>query len=240
MKIYSKNRSVARVALSCVSVCVARHSFKLNNHAHTCYYTGIHMHIDLILAYTHIWSFQKKINSLVRVKVPRRIRARWLKHVEITQTSTDYQYDISSAVKIANVCPEELRKCWKFVKSVISNEELFCMFKDAGFGSCRKQKQPHHVVSFVKKILQRYQDFKVFCISSATFLLINISTPHYTEHFSPWYQHIPLILPIAVVAHRLHFQWPSTLLIALTIITLVAPCIVLLHLTRMFRTIVMA
>lgn len=52
------------------------------------------------------------------------------------------------------------------------------MFKDAEFGTPRKQNEAR-VVVFVKKVLQRYQDLNVFLISH------NIYSHHDIEHFAP-------------------------------------------------------
>ena len=53
---------------------------------------------------------------------------------------------------MAKVSSKEFRKCWKMVQTVISDEELFCLFEKA-FGRRNLDKK----VDFIKDILRRYK-----------------------------------------------------------------------------------
>ena len=93
----------------------------------------------------------------MRVQVPDRIQSRWCKHVKI---NTHVGYSIAVVLKMMNVTSQEFSKCWEFMKKSTTDEELFCLFKDAGF--CPGVSISSGKLDFVRKVLQRYNDAKVF------------------------------------------------------------------------------
>ena len=71
-------------------------------------------------------------------------------------------YNITSGLKAANINKKEFVKCWNFVKSRTTPEEIFSWFKDARFGQVTAQPARRPLrVAFVRKILQRRKDIEV-------------------------------------------------------------------------------
>ena len=94
--------------------------------------------------------------------VPTRINARWSKLVKHRRTT--YQYGVTKALNSANIGREEFLKRWRFVKSRTPPDELFSWFKEARFGQgyMKVSRRTPLRVAFIRKILQRYTDIKVF------------------------------------------------------------------------------
>ena len=90
----------------------------------------------------------------ISVSVPRRIVTRWGKHVR-NERKPFFQYKINAALERANVGKDEFKKCWKFVTRTMSDEDLFNLFKQAGFG------QPNSKIvskiNFVKQVMGQSQ-----------------------------------------------------------------------------------
>ena len=59
----------------------------------------------------------------------------------------------------ANVSENEFKSCWFYLHPRLSDDELFSLFKDSGFSP-----RDHEVtgIAFVRAVLQRYKDAKVF------------------------------------------------------------------------------
>ena len=106
----------------------------------------------------------------VRICVPKRIRARWVKRHKLKLAQQDRcKYDVTSSLKKAKVCAEEFKKCWFHVRSYVypklSDDELFCLFKDFGVSS-----RGHDItgrLTFIRNVLQQYKDAKVFSVSAS-------------------------------------------------------------------------
>ena len=107
------------------------------------------------------------------VYLPKLIISRWNTFLKSDRKRKKYWYVITTALEVENVDKEEFLKCWKFVRPRTRPEEVFSWFKDAGFGqihstSARKSLR----VAFVRKILQRYKDIKVYACIHVRFALV--------------------------------------------------------------------
>ena len=105
--------------------------------------------------------------SYTYVILPTWLNLRWEKFVKRPHPLRIYRYGVTAAVKAANISRKEFLKCWTFVRSRASRDDIFCWLKDAGFGqdSIGKSRRTPLRVAFVRKILQRYKDIKVYaCI----------------------------------------------------------------------------
>ena len=72
-----------------------------------------------------------------------------------------------------NVTSQEFAKCWEFMKKKTTNEELFCLFKDAEFRSPIAMTTGK--LDFVRKVLQRYNDTKVcVCVCVCVYHYVSI------------------------------------------------------------------
>ena len=100
--------------------------------------------------------------------VPASVHTRWSEHVKQRARIKDFAYNISNGLKMMNVTSKEFAKCWQFMKKSTTDEELFCLLKDAGFGPPHAAIPPK--VEFIRKVLQRYKDdttvlfFGLYCI----------------------------------------------------------------------------
>ena len=98
------------------------------------------------------------------LQVPDRIHSRWCEHAKIDSPSSRVvQYRVSAVLKMMNVTSQEFAECWEFITKNTSHDEIFYLLKDAGFGPSI------HVTSakldFVRKVIQRYHDAKVFFVT---------------------------------------------------------------------------
>ena len=96
----------------------------------------------------------------VLLYIPMRINARWAKYHNLLHRDV-YKYDITTIVKKANIRVDEFKKCWFYVKSRLSDDELFSLFKDSGFSPKGLQEMSSRL-DFVKNVVQRYKDTMVF------------------------------------------------------------------------------
>ena len=94
----------------------------------------------------------------MRVHVPDRIHSRLCEHLKREESPVGYS--ISAPLKMLNVTSQEFSECWGFIKNSTTDEELFCLFKDAGFGS--SVPVTTRKLDFVRIVLQRYNDAQVF------------------------------------------------------------------------------
>ena len=103
-----------------------------------------------------------------RVYVPRRIHSRWSKHLKMQGLQVSKvrvrMYSIETVLKMAGITSDEFAKCWKFMGDNATDDELFRLFKEAGFGTHSSAIAPK--IDFLSKVLQRYEDAKV-CVLSA-------------------------------------------------------------------------
>ena len=87
--------------------------------------------------------------TLITISVPTRIKERWYKiH------GNGYQFLITKALSEAKLSPKAFKKCWKKVRPMIPEEDLFRLF-DKTFGS---RNNLLGRVDFINDILRRYQN----------------------------------------------------------------------------------
>ena len=108
--------------------------------------------------------------SRATICLPIYFSSRWCKLVKYQQER--YAYDVTTALRSANISKKEFSKCWQFVRSRTRPEEVFSWFKDAGFGQgyMKTYIRASLTVTFVRKILQRYKDIKVPTIFPVVYL----------------------------------------------------------------------
>ena len=96
-----------------------------------------------------------------------------MKVVHGARVSFHCRYSLFKVLKMTNVISDEFAKCWKFVKNKATDDGLFRLWKEAGFGplSCAETSSK---VDFVHKVLQRYQEAKVF--DGFTLTIIHVCT----------------------------------------------------------------
>ena len=95
----------------------------------------------------------------MRFIVPKRIAVRYAQHFKLPRLDL-YRYDMTSSITKAKVCTAEFKIRWAYMRARLSDDELFSLFKDSGFSP-----RDHEVtgIAFVRAVLQRYKDVKVFC-----------------------------------------------------------------------------
>ena len=95
--------------------------------------------------------------------VPHRILPRWSKYMKVVhgaRVSFHYRYSLFKVLKMANVTSDEFGKCWEFVENKDTDDGLFRLLYEAGFGPrCAAYSSK---LDFVRKVLQRYKEAKVF------------------------------------------------------------------------------
>ena len=93
--------------------------------------------------------------------VPTRIKERWCK-----SHGTAYQFIVTKVLSIAKVSSKEFKTCWRMVKAVISDKELFCLFEKA-FGVSGNLDGK---VDFINDILRRYKAMgEPVCVCACVF-----------------------------------------------------------------------
>ena len=94
----------------------------------------------------------------MRFIVPKRIAVRYAQHFKLPRLDL-YRYDMTSSITKAKVCTAEFKIRWAYMRARLSDDELFSLFKDSGFSP-----RDHEVtgIAFVRAVLQRYKDAKVF------------------------------------------------------------------------------
>ena len=92
--------------------------------------------------------------------MPRRIASRWANHLKLEWEKVDFNYSLFKVLKILNVTSQEFEKSWRFVDESATDDEIFRLLKEAGFGARSGAISPR--IDFVRKVLQRYKEAKVF------------------------------------------------------------------------------
>ena len=92
--------------------------------------------------------------------MPRRIASRWANHLKLQWEKVDFNYSLFKVLKILNVTSQEFEKSWRFVDESATDDEIFRLLKEAGFGTRPGAISPR--MDFVRKVLQRYKEAKVF------------------------------------------------------------------------------
>ena len=95
-----------------------------------------------------------------RLCVPPRIHSRWLKYLKVQWARSPCVYSLLTTLKITNVTSDEFGKCWQFTREIATDDELFRLLKEAGFGPHISARSPKF--DFVRKVLQKYREAKVF------------------------------------------------------------------------------
>ena len=119
------------------------------------------------VSYTHIRFIQEHSDDegemkCTQLSVPIWLHSRWKEIVK--RRRKYYQYSVTDALQSANIRGRKFLKRWRFVRSRTPPDELFSWFKDAGFGQgyMMQSLRTSSRVTFVRKIMQRYKDIKVF------------------------------------------------------------------------------
>ena len=116
---------------------------------------------------------QKKAVARTFVFIPKRLAARWAKHYNLRRQER-YQYRMfDSTLEKAKVSVNEFKKSWRYVHTQVSDNDLFSLLKDAGFGSAGdKSRTVDDRVDFIKNVIQRHKDMTADrVILNAWFLL---------------------------------------------------------------------
>ena len=109
----------------------------------------------------------------VLIYLPASIQAKFAKYHNLP-TQVRYTYTLSGLIfESAKVSAEYFRKCWIHLHPLLSDDELFSLFKDSGFSP-----RPYAKIgrlAFVTKVLQKYKValvcFFVLLVSAYTYLL---------------------------------------------------------------------
>ena len=112
-------------------------------------------------------------------RVPRRIASRWANHLKLQWEKVDFNYSLFKVLKILNVTSQEFEKCWRFVDDSATEDEIFGLLKEAGFGVRSGAISPR--INFVRKVLQRYKEAKVFvcvCVCVCVYGLLVVVITH--------------------------------------------------------------
>ena len=130
-----------------------------------CNHNGICAHYLSLLqtCIRQIIQGQRGVYRMV-LQVPDRIHSRWREHAKLDSSRRRVvKYTVSAALKMMNVTSQEFAKCWEFITKNASHDELFYLLKDAGFGSSILVTSAK--LDFVRKVIQRYNDAKVFFVT---------------------------------------------------------------------------
>ena len=96
----------------------------------------------------------------VLIYLPARIQAKFAKYHNLP-TQVRYTYMLSGLIfESAKVSTEYFRKCWIHLHPLLSDDELFSLFKDSGF-SPRPYERAGRLV-FVRNVLQQYKAATVY------------------------------------------------------------------------------
>ena len=99
----------------------------------------------------------------VLIYLPASIQAKFAKYHNLP-TQVRYTYTLSGLIfESAKVSAEYFRKCWIHLHPLLSDDELFSLFKDSGF-SPRPYERAGRLV-FVRNVLQQYKAATVFIFS---------------------------------------------------------------------------
>ena len=90
--------------------------------------------------------------------MPKRIKARWSRHHNLPKQDR-YTYDIAPALKKAKIDTDEFNICWSYLNAKLSSDELFSLFY---FGFSPRDPDVPGRLAFVRTVLKRYKDAKVF------------------------------------------------------------------------------
>ena len=104
-----------------------------------------------------------------RISVPKRIRVRWVQHHNLPQQDR-YQYRMNSSLAKAKVCAEEFFTQWAYVRARLSDDKLFSLFN---FGFSPREHDVTRRLAFVRTVLQRYTDAKVFYVHLQCFAYVH-------------------------------------------------------------------
>ena len=106
------------------------------------------------------------MTGTARIAIPRRINAKFAKHNNLP-TQDAYQYYIPGLIlQRAKTSEEEFKRCWLYLHPVLTDDELFSLFKDSGFSPRAKYGR----LEFVRSVLKKYKDAKVLFLSLRVFL----------------------------------------------------------------------
>ena len=90
--------------------------------------------------------------------MPKRIKARWSRHHNLPKQDR-YTYDIAPALKKAKIDTDEFNICWSYLNARLSSDEIFSLFY---FGFSPTDPDVPGRLAFVRTVLKRYKDAKVF------------------------------------------------------------------------------
>ena len=141
------------------------------------------------------------------IRLPKSICGRWSKHVKVQKPN--FAYRIASALAMAKTTKEVFMERWGVVRAHASADELFCLFKDAGFGSSKPTTGDR--AKFITNILKRYEDIQqepvchacgsLLCVRMCCTAFIQQPRPHLLLH---WHSY----------AHRSYISLHSHLIVS--------------------------
>lgn len=98
----------------------------------------------------------KKPTRRVIISCPERIASRWSKHYNVSTVTYRRQYNLTRVFETGKISAEKFKKSWAYVHPRLSDDELFCLFKDSGFSPKRTEMLSRAV--FARNVIQQYKD----------------------------------------------------------------------------------